>query len=237
VGAEIKPEKSRDYELGIKSLLLGRRLLVNANLYKTEVKDYQASWRRPNPLDPDNRSADISGTGNVESIGAKGFELQTTYQLFTGFTVNANASYNIAKYETDWLVALPPQTDAELTTPLYINAKGQQLASVPKIGIAYGAAWRKPLGGYQASISLANRYVGKKYSQDYHTEDTFRKSYTLTNVVVGFGSADSSWQLSLRATNVFDTKYGSYGTWGATSAATATPGAPRNFQVVFSTKL
>jgi iron complex outermembrane recepter protein len=237
VGAEIKPEKSRDYELGIKSLLLNRRLLVNANLYKTEVKDYQASWRRPNPLDPDNRSADISGTGNVESIGAKGFELQTTWQLFTGFTVNANASYNIAKYETDWLVALPPQTDAELTTPLYINAKGQQLSSVPKIGIAYGAAWRKSLGDYQASISLANRYVGKKYSQDYHTEDTLRKGYTLTNVVVGFGSADSSWQLSLRATNVFDTRYGSWSTWGATSAATATPGAPRNFQIVFSAKL
>jgi iron complex outermembrane recepter protein len=237
VAQRIKPEKSRDYEVGVKSQLLNRRLLVNANLYKTTVKDYQASWRRPNPLDPDNRTADISGVGNVESIGAKGFELQTAYQVLKGLTVNANASYNLAKYETDWLVALPPQSDAELVTPLYINAKGQQLASVPKVGLAYGATWRRSFGGYAANVSLANRFVGKKYSQDYHTADTFRKSYTLTNLVVGFGAEEGDWQLSVRATNLFDTKYGSYGTWGATSAATATPGAPRNFQIVFSSRL
>jgi outer membrane receptor protein involved in Fe transport len=173
----------------------------------------------------------------VESIGAKGFELQTAYQVVKGLTVNANASYNLAKYETDWLVALPPQSDAELVTPLYINAKGQQLASVPKIGLAYGATWHKSFGAYAANISLANRFFGKKYSQDYHTADTFRKSYTLTNLVVGFGAEEGDWQLSVRATNLFDTKYGSYGTWGATSAATATPGAPRNFQIVFSSRL
>ncbi|HXC58056.1 MAG TPA: TonB-dependent receptor [Steroidobacteraceae bacterium] len=237
VGMQIKPEKSRDYEVGIKSLLLNGRWLLNANLYKTTVKDYQASWRRPNPLDPDNRGQDISGVGNVESIGAKGFEFQTAFEVLHGLTLNANASYNIAKYETDWLVALPPQTDAELITPLYINAKGQQLASVPKIGFAYGASYRRQIGDFLATVSLANRYVGHKYSQDYHTEDTFRKSYTLTNLVLGFGGDDGGWQLSVRANNLLDTKYGSYSTWGATSAATATPGAPRNFQIVFSSRL
>jgi iron complex outermembrane receptor protein len=236
--AHIKPEVSRDYELGLKSLLLNRRLLLNANLYRTQVKNYQASWRRPNPLDPDNRAADITGTGNVESIGAKGFELQATYQVFPGFSINVNSSYNIAKYETDWLVALPPQSDAELASPRYINAKGQQLASVPKFGNAYGVSYRKPIGAFLANVSISNRYVGKKYSQDYHTEDTLRAGYSLTNLVVGLGSGeDDSWELSARITNLFDKSYGSYGTWGATSAATATPGAPRNFQLVFRSRI
>lgn len=234
----IRPEKSRDYELGIKSLWLNRKLLLNANFYKTTVKDYQASWRRPNPLDPDNRAADISGVGNVESIGAKGFELQATYQVFRGFTINLNSSYNIARYETDWLVALPPQTDAELSTPQYINAKGQQLASVPKFGNAYGVSYRREIGPFLGSVSVSSRYVGRKYSQDYHTADTLREGYNLTNVVVGLGSGeDNSWELSARITNVFDKSYGNYGTWGATSAATATPGAPRNFQLVFRSTL
>ena len=236
--AHVKPEESRDYELGVKSLLLNRKLMVNANLYRTQVKNYQASWRRPNPLDPDNRAADITGVGNVESIGAKGLELQATYQVFPGFNVNVNSSYNLAEYETDWLVAVPPQSDEELVSPRYVNAKGQQLASVPKFGNSYGVSYRRPIGSLQASLSVANRYVGRKYSQDYHTADTLRKGYSLTNVVVGIGSGDDdSWELSARITNVFNKNYGSYGTWGATSAATATPGAPRNFQLVFKSRL
>jgi iron complex outermembrane receptor protein len=236
-GTQIKDEKSTDFELGIKSLLLGNKLQLNANIYGTKVKDYQASWRRPNPVDPNNRDADITGTGNVESIGARGLELQSIYQVSKGFSLNANLSYNIAEYETDWLVALPAQTDAELVTPRYFNAKGQQLASVPKVGLALGGSYSAPIGRYIGTVSLVNRYYGEQYSQDYQTADTFRKGYNLTNLVVALGAPKKAWEVSLRGSNIFNTEYGSYGTWGATSAATATPGAPRSWQLVFTSTL
>ncbi len=42
----VRPERSMNFEVGVKSYLADRKLLLNANLYQTRVQDYQAVTQR-----------------------------------------------------------------------------------------------------------------------------------------------------------------------------------------------
>ena len=40
----MKPETATDYEAGLKSELFARKLTLNAGLFYTDVRDYQATY-------------------------------------------------------------------------------------------------------------------------------------------------------------------------------------------------
>ncbi len=225
----IKPEKTLDFELGVKSLLLDRKLQLNANFYLTKIKDYQASWRRE---DATQVSGFANGWGNVEKIGAKGVELQTAYQVSNHLTLNLNGAYNKAEYETQWLVQVP-----EVSNTAYFDAKGQQLANVPKTTVSYGLHYQAPLAGYLGRVTLSNIYRSSVYLNDNHAENTFQKAYTVTNLGLGLGSLNRNWEASILVRNLFDTEYNTTAsTWTSTGAGTAVWGAPRNVQLIFKAK-
>jgi iron complex outermembrane receptor protein len=232
----IKPEKTLDFELGVKSLLLNNKLQLNANLYLTKIKDYQATWRRDDPATP---GASISAWGNVEKISARGLELQTAYQVTNHLTLNLNGAYNKAEYETQWMVQVP-----EVSNTAYFDAKGQQLANVPKTTVNYGLNYQAPLAGFLGRVTLSNSYRSSVYLNDNHAQNTFQKAYTVTNLGIGLGSLNRSWEASLLVRNLFDTEYNtSASTWsgptGSSSSAnagTANWGMPRNIQLIFKAK-
>lgn len=227
---DIKPEKSFDIELGIKTLLLARKLQLNANVYQTKVTDYQASWTRDNPITP---GATISGWGNAPKVLARGVELESAYQLTKDLALNASGAYNQATYEAQWLVQTP-----ESATTTYFDARGNQIAGVPKVTFNLGANYQVPVAGYLGRITLSNSYRSGAYLSDNHAAFTYQKAYTVSNLGVGFGSQDRKWELSLLIRNLFDTDYAhTKSTWAATSAQTQTIGAPRSITVAFRSKL
>ncbi len=69
----VNPEKATDYEVGFKSTLLERRLQVNANLFLTNVTDYQAT--RLERSSPGVFAQTLTNIGKVRSKGAE-LELQ-----------------------------------------------------------------------------------------------------------------------------------------------------------------
>ncbi|RIX46271.1 MAG: TonB-dependent receptor [Rhodocyclales bacterium GT-UBC] len=227
---DIKPEKTLDFELGFKSLLLNRKLQLNTNLYLTKIKNYQASWTREDATTP---SGFRSGWGNVEKIGAKGIELQSAYQYNNALSFNLAAAYNIAEYETDWLVQVP-----EVSNTAYFNAKGQQIANVPKLSLSYGLNWQAPVAGFLGRVTLSNSYRSGTYLNDNHSEFTYQSGYNVTNLGLGLGGLDRSWEVSLLGRNIFDTEYyTSKSTWSSTGAANVLWGAPRGWFLVFKSKL
>ncbi|MBI5791466.1 MAG: TonB-dependent receptor [Rhodocyclales bacterium] len=226
----IKPEKTLDLELGFKSLLADRKLQLNANLYVTKIKDYQASWRRD---DGTGAGTSISGWGNVEKISAKGLELQSAYQYSGQLSFDANAAFNKSIYETEWLVQVP-----EVSNTAYFDAKGQQLANVPKATVNYGANYQAPVGGFLGRVSLSNSYRSDAYLNDNHADITHQSAYTITNLGLGIGALNRSWEVSLLGKNILNKQYyTSAGTWTSTAAGNVTWGAPRNWQLVFKAKL
>ncbi|UCV06022.1 TonB-dependent receptor [Dechloromonas denitrificans] len=227
---QIKPEETYDLELGFKSLLLNRKLMLNANAYYTTIKNYQASWRRENPASP---GSFVSGWGNVEKIGAKGLELQTAYQYNSRLSLDFNAAYNIAKYETEWLAQVP-----EISATKYFDLKGEQVTNVPKLSLSYGFNYQAPVAGYLGRFSLSNSYRSGAYLNDNHASFSYQEAYTVTNLGIGLGALDRSWEVSVLGRNVLDKEYyTSASTWSSTAAQTVTWGSPRTWMLVFKSKI
>jgi len=219
--SSIKPEEVLDLELGFKSLLLDRTLQWNANLYNTKVTDYQASWRR---TDPDRPGETISGWGNAPKVLARGIETELNYRLNSEWDFNLAAAYNKATYEAEWLV----QTAEILATNSYFDAKGQQIANVPKTVLNYGLSYLLPWQDYLWRINLQNTFRSGSYFNDNQAAFTYQGSYTISNLGVAFGSADKKWELALNIKNLFDKDYAfSKSTYTATAGQTLTVGSPR----------
>lgn len=226
---QIRPEKSLDYELGVKSLLFNNRLQLNVNLYQTKLTDYQASWAR---FDPDNPSFVISGWGNAEKVLARGVEIDGAVR-YGNFTLSLNGAYNEATYETDWLVQSP-----NLGTTQYFNAKGSQINSVPKWGANNSLGYDIPLGDYVSRVTFSSSYRSGAFLNDNRAPDTYQKAYTVSNLGVAFGPADDAWELSVFIKNVFDVDYAtSLGTWTNSAAASKLIGDPRYALLFFRGRL
>ncbi len=226
--ADIKPEKSRDYELGFKSLLLGKKLQLNANLYRTEVTDYQASWSR---YDADGKVT--SGWGNAPKVLARGLELDANYRYNSRLDFNLAGAYNKATYEAEWLVQKP-----EWSTTEYFDAKGAQVAGIPKVTINYGFNYQFPVGDFLGRLTVQNTYNSSVYLNDNHASFTKQNGYNVTNLGVGIGARDRKWELALLGKNVFDTEYAtSKSTYSNTAGQTLTIGAPQYWSLVFKHNL
>lgn len=226
----IAPESTYDAELGIKSQLFDRKLQLNINAYYTRIRNYQASWQRDDPTRP---GSFISGWGNVERIGAKGLELQSSYRYGRNLTLDFAGAYNIAKYETQWLAQVP-----EIGGTQFFDLKGKQLTGAPKLILTYGLNYIAPLGDYAGRITLTNTYRSGYFQNDNHAPFTYQDAYNITNLALGFGAEDRSWEVSVLIRNLLDKEYyTSANTWSGTAAQTVTYGAPRSWLVFFKSRL
>ncbi|MES2625631.1 MAG: TonB-dependent receptor [Pseudomonadota bacterium] len=225
----VRPEKARDYELGIKSTVLDGQLLLNANLYRTAVTDYQASWRRTDPRDD---SLTISGWGNAPEVLAQGVEFEARYNVFDDLSVSLSGAYNQATYEAEWLVQVP-----EISTNKFIDAQGQQIGNVPKATVNFGFNYDIPIGRYLGKVTLSNSWRPGYYLSDTRTDFTYQDSYTLSNLSIGLAAPDDSWDVALLLRNAFDVEYANgRSTWSGTAAQTETIGQPQFASVVFRSR-
>jgi iron complex outermembrane receptor protein len=239
--SDIKPEKTLDFELGFKSLLLGKKLQLNANLFRTEVKDYQASWTRS---DPNDSTKTINGWGNAPKVLAEGVELEANYRYNNHLDFNLAAGYDKATYEGEWLVQKPeidtslPQYSGVNAKNAFFDANGQQIANIPKFTINYGANYQFPIGGYLGRITLQDTYRSSSYFSDNHAAFTYQEGYNVTSLGLGLGALNKKWELSVIARNIFDTDYSiSKSTYSSTAGQTLNIGAPRNLTATFKYNL
>src|SRR5690606_28315623 len=181
------------------STLFDNRLLLNANLYRTEVTDYQASWRRTDPRDD---SLTISGWGNAPEVLAQGLELEARYRLGDNLTLNLSGAYNQATYESEWLVEVP-----EVSTTRFVNAQGQQIGNVPETTVNFGFSYDLPIGALLGRVSLSNSWRSGHYLSDTRSDFTWQDDYVLSNLSVGLGAPDGSWDVALLLRNTFDVDY------------------------------
>ena len=226
----IRPEKARDYELGVKSTLLDGALLFNANLFRTVVTDYQASWRRADPRDD---SLTISGWGNAPEVLAQGLELEARYRIAPNFSVNLSGAYNQATYEAEWLVQVPEIS----TNNKFIDANGQQMGNVPKSTVNFGFSYDIPVGEYNAHMTLSNSWRPGFYLSDTRTAFHYQDAYTLSNFSVSLSAPDDSWEVAVLLRNAFDVDYAvGRSTWAGTAAQTEVIGQPRFGSVIFRSR-
>lgn len=188
------PEYSWNYEIGVKSMWLDNRLLVNLAGYYITLDDQQLTFVMPEGS---------AGTYvmNAGTSTSRGLELETMFKVFTGLDVNANFALNKATFKTY----------ADSTTG--VDYKGKNLPMAPTYNYNLGIQYRSPpfdpvsLFGRDHALSFFARAdlmgVGRFY---WDADNKLRQSpYELVNFRVGLQSEHLDLYFWMK--NAFDTEY------------------------------
>jgi iron complex outermembrane receptor protein len=193
-------ETSTDIELGVKSTFFSRRLLVNADVFQTDLDNFQD--RSFNGL-----TFLVRNAGNVRARGA---ELDTVIQPIDHIKIDLGAAYLDSIYTSNTAApGLPACTGAVGSCPTVQNLTGRPTQFAPK--------WQADLGLEYDTGDFANGWTGQvrgtlNYSSKvFTTNDDNPQSITGGNTLLGarvsVTSPDKSWNFALYGENLTDLKY------------------------------
>lgn len=202
--ANVAPEKTLNFELGIKSYLWDRRITFNANIYHTKVRDYQNVTSEPDPTSPTGFSSRL---GNIPGLRARGIELDAIVQFTDQLQVTAGGSFNDAKY-TDWSTATCPRSYP--SSVAVCNNTGRQIVGAPRWTGILGLDYEFPLAsGYAVHLFGTHTYRSRHNLEQLLSEYGEQSGYSITDLGVGVrrSTAAADYELSIVSKNAFDTKY------------------------------
>lgn len=223
----IRPEKATDAELGFKTSWLNRKLILNGNLFWTDVEDYQATLLEQ----------DASGTfqqvlSNIGKVRTRGVETELTAVPAKGTTLRLSASYNDAVYRSYKDAPCSAELLAVTPTNCVQDLSGQQVVGAPKWivnpSIEYGHNLPGDLrGNAGAAYAWRSKFYGSADNSQYAEVASFgllNLRYAVTGAL-GAGI----WTASLWANNALDKHYLVGGLTAAPTlrAYTLYPGSPR----------
>ncbi|WP_454759751.1 TonB-dependent receptor domain-containing protein [Caulobacter segnis] len=211
----VQPEIPTSYEAGVKAAFLDRRLIVNANVYSTTVKNFQA---QVSDLTSATYSSRITNAGEIKT---RGFEANLMARPATGLSITAGLAYIHARYADFNGVqcyfgqpkivqggpcSAPPATPTSLDG--FFNAKGLSLAGVPDWVYGVSAVYERSLSPGLRGFLQANwnwqSDINYSISGD---PGTIQKAYGLLGGRIGVSAPDKAWSVALYASNLLDKRY------------------------------
>lgn len=198
----IDPEKSTDYEAGIKTTLAGGRATLNLNFYWNDIEDFQAVQ-----YDPTRPTLGFF-LGNAAQVRLRGVELEGSARLGGGFSLSASGSFNDATFRS-YTNAPVPVEYAYTGGPTSIDLSGTRVPGSSKwtgqISLDYGGQVSERVGLFG--------YVNQTYRSETNQLSAIsaygkQEGYGLTNGGIGIRTADGSYSLQLWGRNLFDKRYG-----------------------------
>jgi iron complex outermembrane receptor protein len=201
------PETSTTYEAGVKSTLFGRRLVLNADVYRMILKGFQDSTLNT-----------LTGTGfivaNAGNRRVDGVEIDAQAHPIEPLSVTAALAYADGKYTSYREGQCPSYPGAvqptKNTTPAgTCDFTGLTPSLSPEWKLSGSAEWRRPLAGHddlEWFVGGDASYTSAQYLDTTLDPRSHQKSYTLVSARLGLESRDG-WRLQLWAKNLFDQSY------------------------------
>lgn len=201
-------ESSLQYELGVKTLSLDKRLMVNVAAFYTEIEDeqlplYQANLTR----------------GYLDNAGEShrlGLELESEFKLTESWTLNGSYS---------WIEAEFDEYEDSVND---IDYAGKKVFCVPDYSFALGLGYRAEI---EEGVDLFGRFdmsgVGPQFFDN--ANEVGQANYELFSTRIGL-----QWEgleASLWAKNIFDRHYVAFENTGS---GIAEDGEPRTFGISLS---
>ena len=177
-------EKLWSYEIGVKSVFLDNRLILNGSAYCMDITDMQVE---------EAVSAMESYVTNAAEATAKGIELEMTARVFDGLALVAGFGYTDIEFD-DFKDVLG-------------DYKGNENPFAPDYTFNIGAQYRHYSGFYARGDLIG---YGKMYFDK--TNDYSRDAYEIVNAKIGYEAKD--FDIYLYGKNLFDEEYDSYGYYG-----------------------
>ncbi len=234
-----KAEKSSSFEIGLKSNYLNNTLVLNLDIYRTNIKDYQQAVfvvdeyttadNIKNNVTP--ATAYTSYTGNAPEVIAQGLEVDGVYSGIQHTTIRFSGAYNDAYYG-DFPNSAQPSENGYAGAAPYRDISGETLPGAYKYSFNLGIDYRIPVFKKSEFHINANSAYNSKFNSDnaLSTYGWVDGSIT-TDFGVGIGNRDKSFDISLIVKNVFNDGTYQNQTWNTWS-----PALPRFAQLVVSGK-
>ncbi|MBG6082393.1 TonB-dependent receptor [Rubrivivax gelatinosus] len=199
----VEPEKANNLELGFKSALLDNRLQVNANLFVTKVRDYQAVTTQF--YAPTNGFLQV--LTNVGDVTSKGVEFDVKGQLTRALSLSFNGAYTRATFDNG-----SGPTPFEVYNGGYGRGSqsiaGNEVNGAPKWTANLGAQYRHFVAdGVEFYANGHYAWRSSTYGDLNNSVYSRIPSYALVNLAAGWrlAAADGGgWDLSLWVRNAFD---------------------------------
>jgi iron complex outermembrane recepter protein len=230
----VKPEVAIDSELGIKSSLLDRHLILNTNLFWTQVKDYQSTLVLPPPV---GGGAFLQILSNIGKVRTRGVESDITAIPTEGLALSLSASYNDAVYLSYDNAPCP----AEVLAPLNLapskevcNLSGKQVVGAPSWITNPSITYEHPLPGSLTAVLFAS-YSWRSWFFGSPDDSQYARipSYGLLDVRGSLeGHAGKTpWTVTFWSNNALNKRYVLGGITSTSSLYNynETPGLPRTF--------
>lgn len=173
---EFGDETVQNIELGIKSMLMGDRLRLNAALFTTRYKDFQsAGWVSLRFL-----------VNNAERVDVSGLEFELQAALSDRISLGASTSYVDAHYDRYTNGSCHFNRPPDNANGSGCDLSGQRLPLAPRTRAHLDLAYEQPL----KSGSLYGR-IDWSWTSDYHTNSTLdprhmQLAHSLVNARIGY---------------------------------------------------
>ena len=198
----IRPEKNATAEVGIKSKLFGKRVILNADVYETTVKDFQTNVVDTGP------GALRGYLANIPKVRVRGAEFDGQFILSDHVSARLSAAWTDGEYVSYANGPCPLEKIANTTT--VCDLSGKPLSSVARWVWSGGGEYHRPLtlgqtpgeGYVHVEATLRTKAYGDPSDSAY----TVIGGYCLTNASMGFRAA-KGWEASLFVRNLFDVRY------------------------------
>ncbi|WP_235839872.1 TonB-dependent receptor [Derxia lacustris] len=201
----VKPERTNDFELGFKSVLLDRTLTLNANLFLMNIRDYQQTVVAVDEFQTAQQGSTqyVSVQGNAEKVQSKGIEIDGVYSGLRNTQLRVSASYNDAKYKRFTNAGKP--SELNYLSAVFVDQSGKALAGAPKLLVNVGGEYRQPIYGDKVAHVSVNTAFTTRYNNDESLSDfTWVGAHSTTDLSFGVGTARKGFDASIVVRNLFD---------------------------------
>lgn len=188
------PEHARNYEIGVKSRLLERRVLFNATAFFNDLSDLQVT-RFFQPFDG---SFGEFITENAGSADVYGLEIEAVALITDNIEVGGNYAYLDAQFTS--FTGTPSITGTGDFT-------GNRLRLSPKHTASWYARLTWDLGYGQMAAKVSYRYQSLAFLDPNNNAITTIPSYDIWDIRLAFTSPDGRWEVAGFVKNLGDEKY------------------------------
>jgi iron complex outermembrane receptor protein len=205
------PEKSKSYEIGIRSNWLDRKVTLNISAFKQDFQGYIF------PISPFyirdyNPTTSTYGTPvlTISTIAApvpakvKGIEAEISARPAEGLNLGATIAYAKAKMSNATVPCAPP-TQPGATEQVAQCTRSQSAGRMSPFSASLQGEYTHALNdGMNGFVRMLMPIYGNSTNDPANPYDDV-KSYSLTNVYLGVRAEDGSWEVSGYVKNLFNT--------------------------------
>lgn len=233
------PETSSAYELGIKSTLLHKTLVFDADVFVDYIRNYQQAVDVLDTYSTNLSTAAngvytpvyISTTGNAPKVHVSGLEIDSIYTPFPSLSVRLSGAYNNAVYKS-FSNSADPLEDANLQ-PNYRSVAGDNLPGAAKFTVNVSADYRQPV----FSAALFHSSINYAYSSRFNSDPLLSSygwvhAFGTADFAIGLGRRDQRYDVSVIVKNLFNDQTSQVVLWNS-----YVPAIPRWAGVQFSARL